>query len=174
MPITLLRSHKRLVVVIVGLFCLVFLVSACAYWRIWSFADLSLYLRLRYHSPVAQALWRGAIRPRDPMDLVIAMSRPNSVRRLGPFLRIDYYPGGDPSPGGINLEGTSLTAKDGQLISAGSYGCTFQRTYFDVATAEEKIMYERLIQERLQAIDFDTRQGQTRQRGGLRPMVSAQ
>ena len=50
----------------------------------------------------------------------------------------------DMSPGDISLEGTSLTAKDGRLISAGSYGCTFQRIYFDVSTADENALYARL------------------------------
>jgi len=153
----LLRAHKRCVAMVVASFCLVSLVSACSYWRIWSYADLSLYLRLRYHSPAAHALWRGAIRPGDQIDRVIAMARPNFIDTLGPFLRIDYYPTGDLSPGNISLEGTSLTAKDGRLISAGSYGCTFQRTYFDAATADEKVLYERLLQERIKTMAMDTR-----------------
>jgi hypothetical protein len=122
----LLRTRKRRIVLLVGSLCLVPLVSACSYWRIWGYGDLSLCLRLRYHSPVAHALWRGEIQPGGRIDRVIAMSRPNFRRTFGPFLEVDYYPTGDLSPGNISLEGTSLTAKDGRLIAAGSYGCTFQ------------------------------------------------
>jgi hypothetical protein len=153
----LLRTHQKRVAVLVGSLCLVSVLQACSYWRIWSYADLSLYLRLRYHSPVAHALWSGAIRPGGRIDRVIAMSRPNLIYTLGPFLRIDYYPTGDLSPDSISLEGTSLTAKDGRLISAGSYGCTFQRTYFDVSTADENALYERLLQKRIKARTMDTR-----------------
>jgi hypothetical protein len=83
--------------------------------------------RLKYHSRVAQALWRGEVRPGDRAEQVIAMSRPNRIHALGPFVEIDYYPTGDPRRDCINLEGTVLIAKEGRLIAAGSYGCTFQR-----------------------------------------------
>ena len=147
----LLRTRKRRITTCAVSLCLVAILSACSYWRIWSYGDLSLYLRLRRHSPVAHALWHGAIRPGSQIDQVIAMSRPNFIDDLGPFLRIDYYPTGDLSPGDISLEGTSLTAKDGRLISAGSYGCTFQRIYFDVSTADENALYARLVQESINA-----------------------
>jgi hypothetical protein len=104
--------------------------------------------------PGAELLGRGeprGVRPGARIDRVIAASRPNLVHPLGPFLRVAYYPTGDLSPGSISLEGTSLTAKDGRLISAASFGCTFERTYFDVATAEEDELYERLLQERIKA-----------------------
>ena len=151
MRVGLLRTRKRRIGLLVGSLCLGSVISACAHWGVWRLDDLCLYLRLRYHSPVAHALWRGEIRPGGRIDQVIAMSRPNSVHALGPFLRIDYYPTGDLSPGSISLEGTSLTAKDGRLISAWSYGCTFQRTYFDVSTADENALYEHLLQERMMA-----------------------
>jgi hypothetical protein len=67
---------------------------------------------------------------------------------MGPFLDISYYPGGDPSPGMVNLEGTSLVAINGRLICACSWGCTFRRTYFEVATTEETALYIRLLRER--------------------------
>ena len=152
-----LNKRKRRTLLLVGAVCLVSLVSACSYWRIWSYGDFFLYLRLRYHSPVAHALWRGEIRARGRIDSVIAISRPNFRSSLGPFLRIDYYPTGDLSPGNISLEGTSLTAKDGRLIAAGSYGCTFLRTYFDIGTAEENALYERLLEERIKASSEATR-----------------
>lgn len=147
----LLRTRKRRITLLVGSLCLVSLLSVCSYLRIWSYKDLTLYLRLHRHSPVALALWRGEVRPGGQIDRVIAMSRPNFRDTLGPFLRIDYYPAGDLSPGSISLEGTSLTAKDGRLISAGSYGCTFERIYFDVSTADENALHTRLLRERIRA-----------------------
>jgi hypothetical protein len=155
----LLRTRKGRIVLLIGSLCLVSLVAVCSHWRIWGYGDLSLYLRLRYHSPVAGALWRGEIQAGDRIDRVIAMSRPNFRRDLGSFIRIDYYPTGDLSPGNISLEGTSLTAKDGRLIAAGSYGCTFQRTFFDVSTAEENGLYERLHEERITGTCGSRRRG---------------
>ncbi len=147
----MLRTRQRRVAVLLGSLCLAALLAACSHWRIWGYGDLSLYLHVRSHSPVAHTLWHGEIRPGDPIDRVIAVSRPNSTHALGPFLSIDYYPTGDLPPGSISLEGTSLTAKDGRLISAGSYGCTFQRSYFDVATADDNALYGHLLQERIKA-----------------------
>ena len=147
----LLRTRKRRIGLLVGTLCLGSVLSACAYWRVRSLNDLSLYLRLRSHSPVAHALWRGEIRPGCRIDQVIAMSRPNLVHTVGPFLRISYYPTGDLSPGSISMECTTLTARDGLLISAGSYGCMFQRTYFDLSTAEEDALFKRLVEDRIEA-----------------------
>ena len=156
----LLRTRKRRITTCrtVSL-CLVAILSACSYWRIWSYGDLFLYLCLRRHSPVAPRPLARAIRPGGQIDRVIAMFRPNFIDSLGPFLRIDYYPTGDLPPGAISLEGTSLTAKDGRLISAGSYGCTFQRIYFDVSTADENALYVRLVQESINARTEVTPQG---------------
>jgi hypothetical protein len=150
----LLWIRKRRLFVLVGMLCLV---SACSYWRIWGYGDFLLYRRLSEHSPVAHALWRGEIRAGGQIDRIIAMSRPNFRRTVGPFLRIDYYPTDDLSPGNLSLEGTSLTAKDGRLIAAGSYGCTFERTYFDVSAAEENALYERLLRERIKGSSKATR-----------------
>jgi hypothetical protein len=97
------------------------------------------------------ALWRGEIGPGTEIDEVVACWRPNSTLTLGPFVYIVYYPGGDLPPDVISLAGTALKAKDGRLISAESYGCTFQRTYFDVSTADERALYDRLLQERIEA-----------------------
>ena len=147
----LLRTRKRRITTCAVSLCLVAILSACSYWRIWSYGDLSLYLRLRRHSPVAHALWHSEISPREPDRSGHRHVAPNFIDDLGPFLRIDYYPTGDLSPGDISLEGTSLTAKDGRLISAGTYGCTFQRIYFDVSTADENALYARLVQESINA-----------------------
>ncbi len=151
MHIGLFQTRKRRIGLMTGTLCLVSVLAACAYWRVWSIDDLRLYLDLRYHSPVAQALWRGGIRQGDRIDGIIALSRPNLVQTIGPFLRISYYPTGDLTPGSISLEGTTLTAKDGRLISAESYGCTFQRTYFDITTVEENSLFKRLLEERNEA-----------------------
>jgi hypothetical protein len=145
----LLLTRKRRIGLLIGVICFTALLAACSRWRVWCYGDLSLYLRLKYHSRVAQALWRGEIRPGDRAEQVIAMSRPNRIHSLGPFFEIDYYPTGDPHPGGINLEGTVLIAKEGRLIAAGSYGCTFQRHYFDVFTPDERALYARLLQVRI-------------------------
>ena len=152
----LLQTQKRRVAVLVLSLCLISLFSVCSTWRIWSYADLCLYRRLRYHSVVAQWLWRGNP-TRGPNRSGHRDVAPNFTRAAGPFLRIDYYPTGDLSPGNLSLEGTSLLAKDGRLIAAGSYGCTFQRAYFDVSTADENALYERLLEERIKAKAVDMR-----------------
>ncbi|WP_435010857.1 hypothetical protein P12x_002144 [Tundrisphaera lichenicola] len=125
--------------------------SACSYWNVWGYDELLLYRHLSYHSPVAHALWHSGIRSGDQVDRVIALYRPNHKNRLGPFHQIEYYPSGDLTPGHLSLEGTSLTAKDGRLIRAESFGCTFQRIYFDAFTSDERELYGRLLQDKINA-----------------------
>ena len=153
----LLLERKRRIGLLIGVICFTALLAACSRWRVWCYGDLSLYLRLKYHSRVAQALWRDDVRPGDRAEQVIAMSRPNRIHALGPFVEIDYYPTGDPRPDCINLEGTALIAKEGCLIAAGSYGCTFQRHYFDVSTPDERALYAQLLRARIDARSADAK-----------------
>jgi hypothetical protein len=153
----MLWMRKRRIRLCIGALCVAALSAACARWRGWSYGDLSLDLRMAYHSPVAQALWRGEIRPGDQVKRVIDASRPNRIRAFGPFLEVAYYPTGDPRPDSINLEGTVLTAKDGRLIAANSYGCTFQRTYFNVTSPDEAALYMQLIQAEIDARSADAK-----------------
>jgi hypothetical protein len=153
----LLSTRKQRIGLLIGALCVAALVAACSRWRVWTYGDLSLYLRLKYHSRVAQALWRGDVRPGDRLEQVIAVSRPNRIRALGPFVEIDYYPTGDPRPDCINLEGTVLIAKEGRLIAAGSYGCTFQRHYFDIFTTDERALYAQLLRARIDARSADAK-----------------
>jgi hypothetical protein len=147
----LVKTRFRRITVVVGVAFIALLLCACSYWRVWSYGDLMLYRRMRYHSPVAQALWSGEIAPGTPIDRVLAMASPHRTDALGPFLQVYYFPGGVPAADSICLEGTALTAKSGRLISAGSYGCTFQRTYFDVTTPSDNDLYNRLVQAKIDA-----------------------
>lgn len=151
----LLRTRKRRLALLTAALVIGSLLAVCGYWRIGSYRDFSDYLEVRHQAPVALALWRGEIRPRAEIGDVIARWRPNATLTLGPFVDITYYPGGDLRPGVISLAGTALRAKDGRLITAGSYGCTFERTYFDVTTADENALYERLVEERIKAQSAD-------------------
>lgn len=145
------RTRPWRIGVLIGVICLGLLLAACARWRVWGPGDLLLYRQLKYHSPVAQALWLGDIRAGDPVERVTALSRPNRVLRLGPFLRMEYYPGGDPPEGSVSLEATALIAKEGRIRWAESYGCTFQRRYFDGFTPDEWALYDQLLQARIKA-----------------------
>jgi hypothetical protein len=148
---TLLSTRARRIGILLAALCLGGLVIACRHWSVWTYDDLILYRRMRAHSPVAQALWRSEIPPGSSVDRVVSMASPHRSVTLGPFREVYYFPGGVPAPDIICLEGTVLIAKDGRLITAGSYGCTFQRTYFNIATPEESALYGRLIQAKIEA-----------------------
>jgi hypothetical protein len=150
-------TRRRRIGLLIGAIGVAALLAACSRWRVWSYEDLSLYRRLKYHSRVAQALWLGEIRPGDRVERIIGMSRPNRTKTLGPFLEIFYYPTGDPHPDCINLEGTVLIAKDGRLIAAGSYGCTFRREFFNVSTSEESALYAELLRAKIDARAADAK-----------------
>jgi hypothetical protein len=87
---TTLLTRKRRIGIRIGALGVALLIAACFHWGMWSYGDLSLYLRQKYHSRVAQALSRGDVRPGDRAGQVIAMSRPNLIHALGPFVEIDY------------------------------------------------------------------------------------
>jgi hypothetical protein len=76
---------------------------------------------------------------------------PMTTNALGPFLTVYYFPRGVPDADVLCLEGTALTAKDGRLICAESYDCTFHERYFDVATTDDSRLHARLLQERVKA-----------------------
>jgi hypothetical protein len=164
-----LRRRKSRWAAIAGMLSLCALLATCWCWRVWTPGDYFLYRRLRHHSPVAQKLWRGEIRAGDRVEAIVAYSRPNFAWGIGPFLTVEYYPGGDLSPDSISLEGTSLTARDGRLIRAASYGCNFEKHYFDVSTPNDKALQEQLIRDHRERLRASGRYGEGR---GLRVDLS--
>ena len=88
---------------------------------------------IRSPRPLARENRRG-----DRIERVTARNRPHRVTRRGPFVQLFYHPGGPPRAGSISLAGTCVVAKDGKLVAAASWECTFQHTHFDVMSGPTK------------------------------------
>ena len=97
--------------------------------------------------PVALDLWCGRIAVGDRIEGVTARAGPHRVTKRGPFVQLFYYPGGPPRGGSICLAGTCVVAKDGKLVAAGSWACTFQHTHFDVISGPDQAEFARLLEQ---------------------------
>jgi hypothetical protein len=112
-----------------------------------AYREFQIYRQLRHYHPVALDLWHGRLRQGDDVGRLIARASPHRRIRRGPYDMIWYYPGGPPSSGGILLAGTCLLAKDGVLLSAYSWSCTFQYTHFDAITARDNEEFGMLLKQ---------------------------
>jgi hypothetical protein len=114
-------------------------------WGKTAYRNYQIARQLRY--PVALDLWYGRIAAADRIERVTAQARPHRVTKRGPFVQFFYYPGGPPRAGSICLAGTCVVAKDGKLVAAGSWACTFQHTHFDVMSGPDQAEFARLLQQ---------------------------
>lgn len=139
-PRVRLRVRTMMVAVAVAAVCL-----AIPLWGQMAYRNYQIARQLRY--PVAMDLWRGRIVAGDRIERVTARNRPHRVTRRGPFVQLFYYPGGPPGAGSISLAGTCVVAKDGKLVAAGSWACTFQHTHFDVTSGSDQAEFARLLEQ---------------------------
>ncbi len=95
--------------------------------------------------PVNLDLWHGRVVQGDDVERLIGRHRPHQVVRRGPYVELRYFPGGPISPNMLPLAATGLMAKDGRLIYAGSWSCTFEHTYFDATSTHDTAEYRRLL-----------------------------
>jgi hypothetical protein len=135
-----LTVRTTMLVVAVAAVCL-----AIPLWGKTAYRNYQIARQLRY--PVAIDLWRGRIAAGDRIERVTARNRPHRVTKRGPFVQLFYYPGGPPCAGSIPLAGTCVVAKDGKLLAAGSWACTFQHTHFDVTSGSDQAEFAGLLEQ---------------------------
>ena len=134
------RVRLRVRTVMVAAVCL-----AIPLWGQTAYRNYQIGRQLSY--PVAADLWDGRIAAGDRIERVTARNRPHRVIRRGPFAQLFYYPGGPPHAGSISLAGTCVVAKDGKLVAAGSWTCTFQHTHFDLMSGADQAEFARLLEQ---------------------------
>src|SRR5262245_57304983 len=137
-PVARLRARTMLVAAVTAL---------CLGIPLWKTAYRNYQISRQLGYPVAVDLWRGRIAAGDRIEKVIARNQPHWVTKRGPFVQLFYYPGGPPREDSICLAGTSVVARDGKLIAAGSWACTFQHTHFDVTSPSDQAEYARLLEQ---------------------------
>ena len=141
-PRARLKVRTMMVVVAVAAVCL-----AIPLWSKRAYRNYLIARQLRHHPPVALDLWRGRIAAGDRIERLTARARPHRVTKRGPFVQLLYYPGGPPPGGSLSLGGTCVVAKDGKLVAAASWECTFQHTHFDVMSAPDEAEFARLLEQ---------------------------
>jgi hypothetical protein len=111
----------------------VVLTLVCWHWGIWSYRDFLAYQEV-CRCPVGEDLWHGRIRPGQDLGTFDAEHPPHRTRRFGPFVMLTYYAVW-PSDG-LQMEGLTVTAKDGRLVHAEAAGCTWGRVFFAMSPAD--------------------------------------
>ena len=137
------RTTRRLV--IVGAVLLVMLVTACGFFRISHPRDLIAYYGMaRECHPVWQQL---ALRRFGAGDSIADLRRrvpENYAEEFGPYGVYHYSLGA-----GIGYTGLAVTARDGRLIRAQAWGCTWQFTFFDTPDPAFTAQYATFLEERI-------------------------
>lgn len=80
--------------------------------------------------PVLSGLARNVIRVGDPVEPLIKIHQHYEVFRHGEFVILHYDPTG--------FGGTSLTAKDGKLVFAGTSSCIYHDVFFDIMAERDR------------------------------------
>jgi hypothetical protein len=86
---------------------------------------------MRMQHPVARELYRGTYGPGWDVESLVGRAPPHVVRRRGSYVYLVYYPYRPPARGGLSLAATEILAKDGKLVQAASYDCTWRLVHFD-------------------------------------------
>jgi hypothetical protein len=119
---------------------------ACAwYFRIWSWRDLQVYRMMsRECHPIWEDLHWGRISAGQDVEAVIAQTKPVRVERFGNYVMLGYQEG-------LCFTGITLVARDGKLVAASAWSCTWDRTFFDTLSSEAWQAYSRAFEVHLKA-----------------------
>src|SRR5262245_34947258 len=114
-----------------GLLLLVY----CWTHRVWSINEWRVYQAMDAEChPVWRELHFGLIRAGDPVNEVIARTKPIRVKRAGEWVVLRYQE----YPGGLCFTGVTVVAYEGRLIGAYAWSCTWVREFFDVMSEERR------------------------------------
>jgi hypothetical protein len=119
------------------------LLAWCWHFGVWSVRDWVAYQEMSRY-PVFRDLHAGRIRQGQPVEEVIAQTHPVRVERFDNFVVLEYQ-GGD----GFCFAGVTVVARDGRLVSAQAWSCTWQRTFFaDWSAAERDAFWQTFLTRR--------------------------
>jgi hypothetical protein len=105
----------------------------CWYYGVWSVRDWHALREMpQACHPVWRDLYAGRIRSGDEIEPVITRTSPPQVDRFGRWVQLGYYPG----PGSMTR--VIVVARDGKLVSASAWSCTWHYVFFDTLTDQER------------------------------------
>ena len=96
--------------------------------------------------PVWRDFYYSRIKAGDELDAVTARTRPSVVKREGESVLLEYYQ--EYQKGYAYFTGIMAEARDGRLVSAYAYSCTWTRQFFD-ETGQEEVYFGDLRYRRL-------------------------
>ena len=112
------------------------LLLTCWHFGVWSWTDWQIYQEMsRECHPVWKDLYAGRIYQGQPVEEAIASCGPVRVERFENFVLLEVQESGRE---GLCFTGITIIAKDGRLVHAGAWSCTWQRTFFDGWSAAEQ------------------------------------
>jgi len=114
------------------------LLAFCWHHGVWSWRDWEIYRCMEHEChPVWRDLHAGRIRVGDDVDQVIERTNPAWVEEFE-NVKILCYKGR-----GLAFTGVTITAKDGRLMSAMAWSCTWERRFFDTWDRDEMVAFNR-------------------------------
>lgn len=126
----------------VGLTLVVIWVSIGLRLGVWNYHDYQNYMWVTRGVTIGPGLWFGDINAGDDVQELIARSSPHQVDRFGRWVSLVYPPGGPFTNDGIAMVSVNVLAKDGALVQAGFYSCTYQKVFFNVLTPDDETEYQ--------------------------------
>lgn len=124
MPRLLARPWIRIAIAAIALFVCGGL-YLCWHFDIWSWRDWQIYqLMSNECHPVWTELHERRIFPGQSVDEVIAKTNPVRVTAFEDVTWLEYQKG-------LCFTGVTVTARNGRLVRAEAWSCTWQRIFFD-------------------------------------------
>jgi hypothetical protein len=110
--------------------------ALCGSYRVWSLTGWRVYQAMASECHPA---WRdfhfAHVRAGDPVEEVIARTRPTSTQRKGRWVILSYLQETDAK--GLPWTGMTAAACDGQMVCAVARSCTWTRLFFDNLSDEQ-------------------------------------
>ena len=114
--------------------------------RSWRDVEICWMMSRECH-PVWKDLFLERVTAGDDVEEVIVRTRPLRIQRFGRYVLLSYEPEGQ----GLPFSGMTILARDGRLVGACAWSCTWYRVFFDTQTEEDRrgssAAYDEYVQE---------------------------
>ena len=118
------------------------LLACCSYFRIHRWRDVMAYACMPAEcDPVWKELALRRVRQGDPVSKLTELRKPSRALEYGPYQQLEYYRGGF-EPGDLWFTGITVYAKEGKLLTAVAWSCTWDHVFFEDKREEERINAE--------------------------------
>jgi len=115
------------------------LLACCGYFGIYRWRDVIAYGGMAAEcDPVWKELALRRVRQGDPVSKLTEIREPSWVLEYGPYQQLEY----GFEPGYLSLTGITVYAKEGKLLTAIAWSCTWDHVFFEDKTEEERIHAE--------------------------------